>query len=141
MIVAGSWNTVRVWSFPASTESIGQARAAVVSELDRAGLGHDGVGHGWIDDVRLLVSELVTNAIVHAAGPCGLTLRIGADAIRVEVDDSGGGGLQLRRPEPTETSGRGLLIVDALARDWGVVHDGDAAGKTIWFEVAVPVRT
>ncbi len=144
MIVAGPWNTVRVWSFPASTTSIGLARDAVVAELDRAGLGGDGperrAGHGWIDDVRLLVSELVTNAIVHTAGPCGLTLRTRADSIRVEVADTGGGGLQLRRPAPTESSGRGLLIVDAMALDWGVVHDTASADKTVWFELAVPTR-
>ena len=144
MTVAGPWNSERVWSFPASTRSIGRARDAVVAELDRAGFGGSGpdhrAGHGWIDEVRLLVSELVTNAIVHAVGPCGLTLRIGADSIRVEVADTGGGGLQLRRPEPTESSGRGLLIVDTLARDWGVVHDGQTVGKTVWFELAAPTR-
>ena len=140
MIVAGPWNTERVWSFPASTGSISRARDGVVAELTRVGLGGDGPGLGWIDDVRLLVSELVTNAVVHAGGPCGLTLRIGADSIRVEVTDTGGGGLQLRRPEPTEPSGRGLLIVDTLARDWGVLPDGGTAGKTVWFELAAPTH-
>jgi anti-sigma regulatory factor (Ser/Thr protein kinase) len=92
--------------------------------------GHLPVGD-VADAVELMVSELVTNAVVHARSGVEMTLEELSDRTRVEVcDDSA------RLPEtrdPTEAGGRGLLVVEALADRWGVQRlDG---GKAIWFEV------
>jgi hypothetical protein len=91
----------------------------------------DGVGAV----VELLTSELVNNAVRHVGSSINLrALRQGA-RIRVEVDDASRSTPVVRNPRPVETGGRGLLIVDALATEWGA--DVHAHGKTVWFELDV----
>ncbi len=91
--------------------------------------------------VVLLVSELVTNAVLHG-GPhapganVGLAIVVGADRIRIEVGDAGEnipvvGDGALDRP-----TGRGLILVENLGTRWGCEPSG--AGKVVWVEVAVP---
>jgi anti-sigma regulatory factor (Ser/Thr protein kinase) len=90
--------------------------------------------------VSLLVSELVSNAVLHARTPCRLHLDVDEQRIRVEVHD-----LDDRLPvaaagcDPSASSGRGLLIVQALSSDYGVAADV-AGGKRVWFEVPAPLR-
>lgn len=122
-----TWSTVYDWSFPASTSSIALARNAVSDRLA------DDVTSSVVDDVRLMVSELVTNAIVHARSACTVTLRMDDAGIRVEIGDGCPQTPTIRRPTPGEPHGRGLLIIDSLADRWGV--DGGGAGKTVWFEL------
>ncbi len=104
----------------------------------------DGVlaSSGWIDqcqDARLIVSELVTNAVVHACTEIELNVTVTNDAIRIEVTDLGGGLPQLSQAEQG-TRGRGLPIVEALGWVWGVVVLG--CGKTVWCERDLgPVRS
>jgi anti-sigma regulatory factor (Ser/Thr protein kinase) len=94
-----------------------------------------------LDDLELLVSEVVTNALIHAHSEVDLRLREYPDRVRVETRDS-----DPYPPVPTalleeETSnqeaesGRGLLIVDALASTWGSSPAG--RGKITWFEIDV----
>lgn len=91
------------------------------------------------DDVRLCVSELATNALLHchddAAGFLLVMSAIG-DRVRVEVRDTGAGLPQPVEPEETSTDGRGLLLVAAYADDWGVDKDIDGPGstKSVWAE-------
>ena len=81
----------------------------------------------------LLTSELATNAVLHAATPFELTVNVEVDAIRVTVvDGAGDQTLQLRQPAPTDTNGRGLLLVERLASSWGTA-DTDQGGKAVWF--------
>lgn len=80
---------------------------------------------------RIVTSELVTNAVEHARTEATVTVWRADDHIRIEVSDAdAGGALNLQRPPPESESGRGLLFVDELAREWGVeLHH---AGKTVW---------
>jgi anti-sigma regulatory factor (Ser/Thr protein kinase) len=92
-----------------------------------------------VDDLRLCLSEVATNALLHAAPPaCGFGVRLTVDreALRLEVHDRGGGSPVRRTPGDGDCTGRGLLLVDELADDWGV--SDDPTGKTVWliFKVA-----
>lgn len=86
------------------------------------------------DDVLLCVSELATNALLHGVPPGRgfrlFVLQAEGGGVRVEVHDSGDGHPATRAPGDEAESGRGLLLVSALADDWGV---GDRSpGKIVW---------
>ena len=90
-------------------------------------------------DVQLLVSEIVTNAVVHAATEDTIVLAVLAtdEMVRVEIYDRGGGFTppeSISKREPT-SGGWGLPIIDAVAQRWGVDHSD---GTTVWFEVDRP---
>jgi anti-sigma regulatory factor (Ser/Thr protein kinase) len=85
-------------------------------------------------EARLIVSELVTNAVVHAATAIELNVVVRSDAIRIEVTDLGGG-VPTSSGADEGTTGRGLPIVEALSCGWGVVELG--AGKTVWCELTL----
>lgn len=99
------------------------------------------IGCDAADRVRLLVSEVVTNALRYAAAPMTLTVRMAPGTVRVEMSDCspelpvllGGAGLA------TAEHGRGLRIVEELATRWGTERSG--AGKIVWFEVALGTGT
>ncbi|MEV6806199.1 ATP-binding protein [Streptomyces sp. NPDC017248] len=117
---------------------VGRARRWARSRLAGSGITAD---EPLAETLILLVSELVTNAVVHTGRPSVLRLCLpGAAAgdgtpatVRVEVADA-----CPRAPEPRcagrdATGGRGLALVDCLADRWGWSHDG--AGKSIWCEL------
>ena len=87
-----------------------------------------------LDDVKLLVNELVTNSVKFAGkGKIELRLAASDDAVRVEVHDQGPGFAPNRsEPSLSDTSGRGLFLVDALSDRWGVTLDGTTC---VWFEI------
>jgi anti-sigma regulatory factor (Ser/Thr protein kinase) len=90
------------------------------------------VGHSELIPVAaVLVSELVTNSVVHAEGVVTLWARWAGEVLRVDVSDHGGG---VRVASDSDVSGRGLAIVDALATDWGVTRF-DGTGRVTWFEL------
>ncbi|MGW1588648.1 SpoIIE family protein phosphatase [Streptomyces sp. NPDC002386] len=85
------------------------------------------------DDALLLLSEILTNAVRHAEGPIGVRVCRTDTALTVEISDR-----SLHLPQPrlaaeTDESGRGLLLVRALADDWGVRPTDE--GKTTWFSL------
>lgn len=86
--------------------------------------------------LRLLVSELVTNAVRHVTGsaqPVELAVRIGGGAIRVEVRDGGNGFKPSPKPEPRGADGGfGLFLVERMASRWGVDTQD---GTRVWFEL------
>ena len=86
-----------------------------------------------IDTVVLLVSELVTNAVLHAGSDVELSVRLLPDAVRVEVVDTSPVIPSPKDADDTDTSGRGLAIMDAMASAWGIAPLPD--GKCVWFEV------
>ncbi|MGH8829324.1 MAG: ATP-binding protein [Jiangellaceae bacterium] len=106
----------------AAISSVPLARHLVRDDLERRGVRPAGV-----DNSVLIVTELVTNSILHAR-PLNLegdrfgvvlTWSVDDECVVVEVTDGGGIELpQLRRPLPVDTAGRGLAIVDAIAREW-----------------------
>lgn len=88
----------------------------------------------WADEVTLLVSELASNAVRHADTPFSVTISCDGSLVRVEVSD-GSPELPVPQVPPAEAiTGRGLLIVDALAGRWGV--ESTPTGKTVWFELS-----
>jgi anti-sigma regulatory factor (Ser/Thr protein kinase) len=97
-------------------------------------LADDGVEASVIEVAVLLVSELVTNAVVHARGPICLTVHTDAHWVRIEVEDAGHRRPVLRAATLDAVDGRGLLVVDKLATDWGT--EQRATHKVVWFEIA-----
>ena len=87
-----------------------------------------------VDKACLVVSELVSNAILHAPGGCELRLRSSGSSLRIEVLDQGDGTPDPRGPAEDGEGGRGLQIVSTLSFAWGV----EAAGgdrKAVWAEL------
>ena len=88
-----------------------------------------------------IVAELAANAATHGRVPgrdFRLTLYVVGGTLRIEVTDTRGDRLpRPARPAPDATSGRGLLLVAALADRWGVIP-GPHPRKTVWAEVGVP---
>jgi two-component sensor histidine kinase len=85
-----------------------------------------------LDAVALCVSELVTNALDHAAPPYELRLERHDSRLRVEVADASDGEPVLRPITPTAVRGRGIFLVEAVSTTWGVQPTDD--GKTVWAE-------
>ncbi|MFB7867781.1 ATP-binding protein [Streptomyces sp. NPDC056069] len=91
------------------------------------------------EDVLLVVSELVTNACLHAEGPESLRVLRLAEVLRLEVADRGTGQPAPRTPHRAgRPGGHGMFIVQRLCRDWGVERVPGAPGKTVWAELAAP---
>jgi anti-sigma regulatory factor (Ser/Thr protein kinase) len=88
-----------------------------------------------IEDARLLVSEIVTNAVRYGQPEITLMVHLTPPTIGVAVADEGDARPTRpgAPPPPTQPSGRGLLLVDALASVWGVSDNPVSAGKTVWF--------
>lgn len=105
--------------------------AAAAREFVRIAL--EGSDEGIIEVIAVLTSELVTNAVLHAGPPIQLELSWSTGRVRVAVTDGGADRPVARSPELEETSGRGLMIVSALAEGWGV--EPVPAGKRVWAEV------
>jgi anti-sigma regulatory factor (Ser/Thr protein kinase) len=88
-------------------------------------------------DVQLAVTEVIANAVRHATpeeGAVKLIVRANEEIVRVEVTDQGAGfdPATVPRPSTDRGGGWGLEIVAAIARQWGVEHDG---ATTVWFEI------
>jgi serine/threonine-protein kinase RsbW len=114
----------------AAPGSAAKARRAL-SELLRG----RGIAGERKDFAVLAASELVTNAISHGRDPIELRADVTDNTVHLEVCDCGA---PLRDnvnyPQPWSTTGRGLAIVEAVSRKWGVDWHGDA-GKTVWAEL------
>jgi anti-sigma regulatory factor (Ser/Thr protein kinase) len=119
----------------ADPTEVGRARRWARSRLAGHGIGAD---EPLAETVVLLISELVTNAVVHARGPAVLRLLLpegsaSAGALRVEVADVSAHAPRPRRAEDEDTHGRGLELLSCLADRWGWHREGP--GKRIWCEL------
>jgi anti-sigma regulatory factor (Ser/Thr protein kinase) len=114
-------------------EAAGRARRALEGLTDR-------IEPPLYDDIRLLITELVTNSVRHAGIDSGdvltLTLTVSDEKLRAEVHD-GGAPFKPVAVVPAHATGRGwgLVLVDRIADRWGV--EGEA-GKYVWFEIDRP---
>ncbi|MDK0521333.1 ATP-binding protein [Streptomyces sp. ML-6] len=113
---------------------VGRARRWARSRLIGSGIRDD---EPLAETLILLISELVTNAVVHTGCPAVLRMLFGSaggsGTVRVEVADASCRPPQQRHAEGEDTNGRGLELVDGLADRWGWQPEG--AGKRIWCEV------
>ncbi|HLN75522.1 MAG TPA: ATP-binding protein [Nocardioidaceae bacterium] len=129
-------NRATLWShgtqFPAEVESVPRTRHFVCTHL---------IDHRFlylVEDVRLVVSELATNAVRHANTPFAVTLSQVDQSVLLTVTD-GSPALPVRLARDVlDTGGRGLSIVDLVCRDWGVTRlPGEA--KSVWASFALRV--
>lgn len=110
---------------------VGRARRWARSRLAGSGIGDD---EPLAETLVLLISELVTNAVVHTGCPAVLRMLFAAEGgVRVEVADASDRPPRPRHAEGEDTNGRGLELVDGLADRWGWQPEG--VGKSIWCEV------
>jgi anti-sigma regulatory factor (Ser/Thr protein kinase) len=112
-------------SFPSETRAVSDARRFV---LEAGDVPDEAAG-----DVALLVSEVASNAVLHARSPFTVTVERRGSNLRVAVSDSSAVLPVVKHLSNEATTGRGLRILGHLAQAWGVEPDGD--GKTVWFEV------
>ncbi|WP_458245676.1 ATP-binding protein [Streptomyces sp. MAI_2237] len=117
-------------AFPGVADEVAHARHFVAALLD---------GYDPVDDAVLIVSELATNAVRHSlSGAAGgwflVVVCFGDGRVRIEVVDQGGEDVpHLCDVTGQEESGRGLLLIAACAKDWGVKNWPD--GRTVWAEL------
>jgi len=124
------------FSIPGGADAPGAARNGVAERLDGT------LDDALLETLRLLVSEVATNCVQHAHADARARIDIAVllppGAVRVELSTEGAPFERPpgtpEKPPPSDAHGRGLLIVDALARAWGV---GPHVGNHVWFELAI----
>jgi anti-sigma regulatory factor (Ser/Thr protein kinase) len=116
------------WTLPSESASVPLARRVATNSLP-------GLPATVLADVALVVSELATNCVRHAHTDFHLRVERHVDEVRVEVTDGGRGDPRPQTPEASQPHGRGLHIVQVVARQWGVVPAG--SGKTVWCTIAL----
>ncbi|MFJ8870874.1 SpoIIE family protein phosphatase [Streptomyces sp. NPDC102473] len=114
----------------ADPQGLSEARSIVrqaLTDWDLAGLA---------DDAELVTGELLVNVLLHTEGGAVLTLEVLPEPvrrIRLSVQDRSSVWPRRRTPGETSTSGRGLLLLDAVAESWGIEPRGE--GKAVWCEI------
>ncbi|WP_234020812.1 SpoIIE family protein phosphatase [Streptomyces sp. 142MFCol3.1] len=117
------------WDLPPEPTVVRAARHMTARQLGEWGLEH------LVSNTELIVSELVTNAIRHGAGPIRLRL-IRHQVLTCEVFDSGGCYPRLRHARSVDENGRGLYMVAQLSSRWG--FRSATGGKLVWVEQDLP---
>ncbi|BCK68862.1 hypothetical protein Srufu_028150 [Streptomyces libani subsp. rufus] len=123
---------VAYWYLDPKAQTAGQARRLARRALARWGLEE------LTDQLELLVSEVVTNAVRYAERPITLRL-LRTDVLRCEVGDDVPQLPRLRQARPSDEGGRGLYLVNRMARRWGATRL--SMGKVVWFELSMPPGT
>nr|WP_240965370.1 SpoIIE family protein phosphatase [Streptomyces zingiberis] len=119
---------VAYWFLDPHDRAPGKARRLARRALERWGL------EDLSDSVELLVSEIVTNAVRYAERPITLRL-LRTDVLRCEVGDDVPQLPRLRQARPSDEGGRGLYLVNKVARRWGATRL--STGKVVWFELSL----
>jgi anti-sigma regulatory factor (Ser/Thr protein kinase) len=116
-------------TLPGEARSAGLARRFLASTL--TGWGDS----GYTDDGALLLTELVTNAALHAKTDIVIKIELKAACLRLAVTDGSPRQPVVRHYSDHSTTGRGLALVTALASRWGITSHPDGS-KTVWVELA-----
>ncbi|MEE1757406.1 SpoIIE family protein phosphatase [Streptomyces sp. SP18CS02] len=119
----------------ADPQGLSEARAVVRRALRDWGMRE------YADDAELITGEMLGNVLLHTEGGAVLTLEVLPEPVRrvrLSVQDRSSAWPRRRTPGEAATSGRGLLLMDALALRWGVEPRGE--GKAVWCEIGPPVR-
>jgi len=128
----------RCWHWtqePPPEQCVGEAR-----EIARKTLADWGL-IGLADEVTLIVSELMTNAVIHARSRIKLTLAVNGTHLSGEITDHGPGWIPTAFPQIADVdseNGRGLGIVAALTHNWGAAPNLDGQGMRVWFAMRKP---
>ncbi|MCX4825828.1 ATP-binding protein [Streptomyces sp. NBC_01142] len=122
-------------SFPVAAEeqAVPKARRLVLSVVRAWDLQ---LPDETLEELALLSSEVIANAVRHTTGPCAVTVLSTGSRLRIEVTDTAPALPAPRGDALYAESGRGLMLVASLAADWGSTVTG--TGKAVWFEIAVP---
>jgi len=124
--------TAQHWVLPREPGSAARARTHLRSTA--ASLPRD-----LLEIALLLTSELVTNAVKYGGDHIVLSVDDGAELFRVEVHDDGPLAPRLGAAESHALGGRGLLLVESLAHEWGTTRSrGQDTGKGVWFTLRKP---
>ncbi|WP_327352750.1 ATP-binding protein [Streptomyces sp. NBC_01304] len=124
-----------VVGFASDTTCVARMRRLTAHCLRWWGLDQEAEqAHDLAENAVLCVSELVTNAVRHGHGDGRLSIVCTVEDLYVEVADGNPEPAELRSASDDDTTGRGLVLVDALSTDWGV-NDG---GKTTWCVFNIP---
>jgi anti-sigma regulatory factor (Ser/Thr protein kinase) len=118
---------VSALDLPPTTDSVPLARRFARSALRESSFD--------VETVLLLVSEVVTNAVLHARSSIRLGVEDREEVVRVEVHDASPVPPRMHHFRLVSGTGRGLRMLDRLAQTWGVEPDSAGAGKVVWFEV------
>ena len=119
------------WDFPGLAEAVRNTR----KEIDQV-CADNGIELDVIEHVSLVASELVTNAIVHAASSVKVTLEKWQNSLRLIVEDESEIEPVVSSRETEAESGRGLHIVTELSQDWGFERTDE--GKKVWAAFSRP---
>lgn len=122
MVAVVDWSHEAVLG--ADVRSVGLARAFVCRQL----LAHD-LSH-LVDGVRLVISELATNAVLHARSPFTVTLSRTGELVLLVVRDGSAMGPMLEARDLMDQGGRGLVLVESLSYQWGARTDDGS--KSVW---------
>jgi anti-sigma regulatory factor (Ser/Thr protein kinase) len=117
-----------ICTLPADPRSVAEARRAITAACQLAGFPAE-----RCDQLVLLTSELVTNAVLYGRSSVRLTISWSDAGMRVEVGDDNTREPVVRSADPAAIDGRGMSLVNELADNWGVAHDDH--GKRVWFEM------
>lgn len=111
--------------------AVAAARRTTAAYLHRTGPG-GGASAEQIENAQLVVSELVTNAVVHTDGPCGLSIGLTADrTVEISVWDTSPRLPTAAPADPSRIGRHGLEIVTVLCGGFRTAHRADGPGKTV----------
>jgi anti-sigma regulatory factor (Ser/Thr protein kinase) len=117
-----------VQEYEASADTVADARQLARAVIEETG--------ARVPELDLVISELAANAVRHARTHYRVEIAVEGGTVVVGVHDGSSALPQMRTPGPGDGGGRGLLIIESIARRWGVQPiDGD--GKTVWAELAL----
>jgi anti-sigma regulatory factor (Ser/Thr protein kinase) len=116
--------TTIAMTLPPEPSSPAEARAAVLESF---------ADHRLLGELLLCVSEVVTNAVLHAGTELELSVSVDRDRVRVEVGDGSPVAPIRKHYDLAAPTGRGILLIEELADGWGV--EPTDRGKVVWFEL------